>query len=294
MGPKLVALHIMIKKILPLFLFPIQVVLSKQLLATGTITHSTLFGLFFILLILILFHAFLLRQKQKNKRFLFFCLLLYIIGYTITRLISLWFASEFLFYLLSAMIGPLSLSVAPSSNESFDEKLKRFLGEGADSDMVDSKKRPREEVGPSGDFPVGQNAWAERSAPQVPFGQQSSTHVGIHDGRSSEAHPLPENQIQSEGVEEMGRILQAHENIAQLIREFRQEEQMRIPGGFQLEHLVEILEERHGGNKMVSIEQEMRQNRRESFFYQESKADFDVLRREGITEALLRREWQGR
>jgi len=274
------------------FLFPILTVLYKRLFATSTMTHSTIFALFCILLIVIFFHAFLLRKKQKNR--LFFILLLYVIGYAITRIIALWFSNEFLLVLLSAIIGPISLSVVPSgtsSEDTFDKALKHFLGERSDSE-IDSKKRSRTEVGPSSQFPVGQKTWAEPSAPQVQLGEQSNARVGIQDGQSSEAHPVAQDQIQSES--RVRRYFNAHENIGKLIQELRSEERMRIPGGFQLERLGEMFEEKYGGEKLLDIEQEMRQNRRGSSYYQESKTFFDILRRDRATEAVLRKAWQGR
>ena len=124
------------------------------------------------------------------------------------------------------------------------------------------------------------------------MGEQSNARVGIQDGQSSEAHPVAQDQIQSES--RVRRYFNAHENIGKLIQELRSEERMRIPGGFQLERLGEMFEEKYGGEKLLDIEQEMRQNRRGSSYYQESKTFFDILRRDRATEDVLRKAWQGR
>ncbi|KAM7460124.1 hypothetical protein LguiA_035860 [Lonicera macranthoides] len=68
---------------------------------------------------------------------------------------------------------------------------------------------------------------------------------------------------------------------------------MRIPGGFQLERLAEIYEEKYGGHKLVFIETDMLKNGTKSAYYQESQTFFDILRRDGVTEAVLRKEWRG-
>ena len=171
-----------------------------------------------------------------------------------------------------------------------DRLLKQFIGE-SESD-ISSRKRLRTEVGPSNQFP--DNTWSEPSAPQVPLGEQSNRHMVIQDGQSSEAHPLGQDAIQSERVEQFRRILDAHQNIGELIRELRHEERMRIPGGFQLERLSEMFEEKYGGEALIHIYENMLNNRKDSSYYQESKTFFNELKMDRGTEAFLRKEWQGR
>lgn len=93
---------------------------------------------------------------------------------------------------------------------------------------------------------------------------------------------------------EIKAILVSHEKIGENVLELRRQEGMRIPGGFQTERLVEMLEERYGGIKMKEIEQDIRERGLHSQFYKETKSFFNELRREGATEALLRKAWQGR
>lgn len=69
---------------------------------------------------------------------------------------------------------------------------------------------------------------------------------------------------------------------------------MRIPGGFQAEHIVEILEEEYGSDKLPEILREMKENRLHSVFYQITKTYFNDMRKEHVTEQLLRKEWQGK
>lgn len=89
-------------------------------------------------------------------------------------------------------------------------------------------------------------------------------------------------------------ILKSHERIGEHIRELRRQEGMRLPGGFQTERLVEMLEERYGGEQMLEIERDIMQHGVFSRFYNETKTYFNDFRREHVTEALLRKEWQGK
>lgn len=88
--------------------------------------------------------------------------------------------------------------------------------------------------------------------------------------------------------------LRAHEAIGNHIIELRRQEGMRLPGGFQTERIVEMLEDRYGGEQMIAIERDIQLNGIRSRFYTETKTFYDDFRREGITEALLRKTWQGR
>jgi ribosomal protein S19 len=115
---------------------------------------------------------------------------------------------------------------------------------------------------------------------------------------------IPEGDVSQERIwDELARreqlstiekVIKAHERIAEHIRDLRKQEGMRLPGGFQAERLVEILEERYGGTAMIEIERDLRLRGLSSPFYRESKVIFDHFRREHITERLLRNEWQGR
>ena len=226
-----------------------------------------------------------MKKKKKNP----FVLLLFYDA--IRRLFAFWLSNLFLFSAAAIIgIGPLSVSPSSSSDDTMDRLLKQFIGE-SESD-ISSRKRLRTEVGPSNQFP--DNTWSEPSAPQVPLGEQSNRHMVIQDGQSSEAHPLGQDAIQSERVEQFRRILDAHQNIGELIRELRHEERMRIPGGFQLERLSEMFEEKYGGEALIHIYENMLNNRKDSSYYQESKTFFNELKMDRGTEAFLRKEWQGR
>lgn len=95
-------------------------------------------------------------------------------------------------------------------------------------------------------------------------------------------------------LEKIREILKSHERIGERILELRREEGMRLPGGFQVERLVEILEENYGGEKLLDIEIDMMQKGILSPYYNETKTFFFYFRCERITETLLRKEWQGK
>lgn len=119
--------------------------------------------------------------------------------------------------------------------------------------------------------------------------------VGIQDGQSSEAHPLAQDhQSRAEMLEKFRRVLEAHERIGDLILELRHEEGIQRAGAFKRELLVEMFEDKYGGQRMEVIAQEIAQNRLESFYYQESKAFFNTLKQEKATEKVLSSEWRGR
>ena len=131
----------------------------------------------------------------------------------------------------------------------------------------------------------------EPAVQQEPVGQQG-------------AAPLPPEEI---SLEEFWKVVDAENQraavlksleispkIEELICELRREERMRIPGGFQAERIVEFLAEEYGSDKLPEILQEMKENRRSSFFYNFTKSYFDNMRREHITEQILRKEWQGK
>jgi hypothetical protein len=75
-------------------------------------------------------------------------------------------------------------------------------------------------------------------------------------------------------LEKIREILKSHERIGERILELRREEGMRLPGGFQVERLVEILEENYGGEKLLDIEIDMMQKGILSPYYNETKTFF--------------------
>lgn len=95
-------------------------------------------------------------------------------------------------------------------------------------------------------------------------------------------------------LEKFRRVLEAHERIGDLILELRHEEGIQRAGAFKRELLVEMFEDKYGGQRMEVIAQEIAQNRLESFYYQESKAFFNTLKQEKATEKVLSSEWRGR
>lgn len=56
---------------------------------------------------------------------------------------------------------------------------------------------------------------------------------------------------------------------------------MRIPLGFLLERLTEMLEDKYGAEAMISIESDIRSKGRNSLFYKETKTYYDYFRRQG-------------
>ncbi|KAF0922596.1 hypothetical protein E2562_039509 [Oryza meyeriana var. granulata] len=93
------------------------------------------------------------------------------------------------------------------------------------------------------------------------------------------------------------RELLQHTNprIEQKIRDIHEGLCTRRVGAHQAERLVEILEERHGGERMGNILQSMETLGRDCPYFQESLTDLRELRDSGKgTEAHLRREWNGK
>lgn len=89
-------------------------------------------------------------------------------------------------------------------------------------------------------------------------------------------------------------LLTAHQRIADRIQELCRELNTRVPGGFQAECLTEMLEERHGGDKMTEILRSLETEGRQSPDFQDILSDFKELRSSGVTEKSLRQDWQGR
>lgn len=89
-------------------------------------------------------------------------------------------------------------------------------------------------------------------------------------------------------------LLDDHAIIAKRIQEIHQDLKTRVPAGFQAERLAEILEERHGGEKMNEILRSLQTEGRQSPYFREVQTDFRTLRNSGGTEEQLRKEWQGR
>ena len=69
---------------------------------------------------------------------------------------------------------------------------------------------------------------------------------------------------------------------------------MRRPGGFFTEHIVDILENVHGGENLIAIEKDIREKGILSDYYVETKTIYNAHREQGVSEQVLRKEWQGR
>ncbi|TMW81077.1 hypothetical protein EJD97_012162 (mitochondrion) [Solanum chilense] len=106
--------------------------------------------------------------------------------------------------------------------------------------------------------------------------------------------PIQEHTGEHMSLENWERLLQNHKEVAAVIQEIHRELHTRVPGGFQAERLTEMLEERHGGERMGEILQSLQTERRHSPYFREVQTDFRNLRGSGGTEMQLRKEWQGR
>ena len=71
-----------------------------------------------------------------------------------------------------------------------------------------------------------------------------------------------------------------------MIQEIHRELHTRVPGGFQAERLTEMLEERHGGERMGEILQSLQTERRHSPYCREVQTDFQNLRGSGLVDGL--------
>ncbi|GER38151.1 tetratricopeptide repeat protein [Striga asiatica] len=85
-------------------------------------------------------------------------------------------------------------------------------------------------------------------------------------------------------------IEKAPMSIGKDILELRRQERMRLPGGLQADHLVDMLADSHGPERLVDIARDIREKGLSSEFDTETKTLL-TLKREGVTEALLRKDW---
>lgn len=73
--------------------------------------------------------------------------------------------------------------------------------------------------------------------------------------------------------------------LGDLILEFLKEEHMRAPAPNRLQRIVEMLEERHGVEKLPEMLSDLKENRLQSRFYKETKSFYNELR--GASEDTL-------
>lgn len=65
---------------------------------------------------------------------------------------------------------------------------------------------------------------------------------------------------------------------------------MQKIGAHRLRRIVEMLEEEYGIEKLPEILAEMKENRRFSLYYRQSKYCYNILKRNHVTESVLRHE----
>ena len=106
--------------------------------------------------------------------------------------------------------------------------------------------------------------------------------------------PIQERPVDQPSLESFAKLLETHERISERIKDLFRDLHTRVPGGFQAERLTEMLEERHGGEKMSEILQSLQTEGDHSPYFREVQTDFLNLRHSGVTEMVLRREWQGK
>lgn len=93
-------------------------------------------------------------------------------------------------------------------------------------------------------------------------------------------------------LEAYGGVLENHAAVADLVQKIHSDLHTRVPGGFQAERLAELLEARHGPEKMGDIRHSLQTEGSQSPYFREAQTD--ILRNAGGTEMQLRKEWQGR
>ena len=84
------------------------------------------------------------------------------------------------------------------------------------------------------------------------------------------AEEPPSNSQQS--LESYEKLLKSHAAVADLVQEIHRDLHTHVPGGFQAERLAEILEERHGPEKMAQIQQSLESQRQHSPYFREVQA----------------------
>nr|CAD1835827.1 unnamed protein product [Ananas comosus var. bracteatus] len=88
--------------------------------------------------------------------------------------------------------------------------------------------------------------------------------------------------------------LELNESVRTRLQEIFRGLHTRVPGGFQAEWLVDLLVDRHNGEALSEIRRSLDALGHESPYFREIQCDFQTLRNDGVTEAQLRKEWQGR
>ncbi|KAF0936006.1 hypothetical protein E2562_037994 [Oryza meyeriana var. granulata] len=158
---------------------------------------------------------------------------------------------------------------------------------------------------------AGSVAVGEADPVQVMAGSQSPSSISTpgsdwieryYGAEAGPSAPLPQGQPEdgSGNTTAASRHLTASDIernpcIDRKIRDIHEGLRTRRVGANQAEHLVEILEERHGGERMGNIHQSMETLGRDCPYFQESLTDLRELRDSGKgTEAHLRREWNGK
>lgn len=98
-------------------------------------------------------------------------------------------------------------------------------------------------------------------------------------------------------IEAVRRQFAQETELATLIKQLRSEDRMRPLGLQQLDHLVDALQQDNESvaslPAIISISN-LRELGRDSHFYAQSQTIFNKMRREGLTEKELHRDWMGR
>ena len=80
--------------------------------------------------------------------------------------------------------------------------------------------------------------------------------------------PIQEQPVDLPSPNAFVQIHEAYDKIPERLQKLFKKLRMHVPGGFQAERLTEILEERHGGEKMGEICRSLRAERGHSLYFE--------------------------
>lgn len=107
--------------------------------------------------------------------------------------------------------------------------------------------------------------------------------------QAPEQLPTPE-----EAAALIARDMELEEKLGNLIMELRKQDHMRRLGLLQMDHLVMSLQQENGGVSLPEMIRSLEQEGRNSPYYAQSQSIFSNMRREGLTEKVLHKDFMGR
>lgn len=204
--------------------------------------------------------------------------------------------------------GPSSIQNSESDSESWRKYLNCSSStEGNAASQPSTERAPDQSTSSTGARPQGDGGPPTIDSESPDASRKRKADPGDGEGPSSvrrkvasESEPSPSHAnrelppVDQESLNSFSELLTAHRRIADRIQDLRRELHTRVPGGFQAERLTEMLEDRHGADKMTEILHSLETEGRRSHYFQEVLSHFQDFRSNGVTERTPRKEWQGK